>query len=139
MVFVIFVWLALCFAAGAIAKNKGRSFAGFFWLSFFLSPLVGILAAAIARPNVANVELSQIQSGDRRKCPYCAEIIKREATVCRYCGKDLPPVPPIVSNVVAPLQITRGHQRSDRLYLGLLVLVAVVIVLWGAYWVNHNS
>ena len=27
---------------------------------------------------------------ETRQCPFCAETIKKEAKVCRYCNRDLP-------------------------------------------------
>ena len=39
----------------------------------------------------ANVNLNSasFQNNDTRECPYCAEIIKKKATVCRFCGKTV--------------------------------------------------
>lgn len=44
---MIFVGLAinisLCFAVATLFNRKGHSYAGGFWLSFFLSPIVGLI------------------------------------------------------------------------------------------------
>jgi hypothetical protein len=47
---LLFFWGILCFIPAGIASSKGRSGAGFFMLSFFFSPLIGVIAALIASP-----------------------------------------------------------------------------------------
>ena len=31
-----------------------------------------------------------MSGSETKQCPFCAEVIKKEAAVCRYCGRDLP-------------------------------------------------
>lgn len=87
---IVLFWIFGCIVAAVIASGKGRSVPGFLILAVFLSPIVGITAALIAKPNQRAVEKSQVATGRSKKCPYCAEVIKVEAIVCRYCGRDLP-------------------------------------------------
>jgi hypothetical protein len=83
-------YLLFCGIAGAIASKKGRPAVAFFLLSILVTPLIGIILALVARPNVRVIEQERIASGQDRRCPFCAEVVKREAKVCRFCGKDLP-------------------------------------------------
>ncbi|MEI6628059.1 MAG: DUF1566 domain-containing protein, partial [Alphaproteobacteria bacterium] len=50
--------------------------------------IVGVFLIVMSgRSNGSDSNLYQNQS--MRKCPFCAEIIKSQAILCRYCGKDL--------------------------------------------------
>ncbi len=67
---------------------------GYFFLGLaailFVMALVKSLAKpiqALAKPIQGNIEREQLAQG-MKKCPYCAELIKAEARICRYCGRD---------------------------------------------------
>lgn len=91
MLEVLIVAALLGLVVGAIAQSKGRSFFGW-WLYGALLFIVAIVHVLVLKPDVKGVEARALQGGDQRKCPHCAEVIKAEAKVCRYCGRDVEPV-----------------------------------------------
>lgn len=73
------IWLLCGLAAAAIGQRKGEGCTAFF-VGMLLGPF-GILLALMS-------------TGNRRKCPHCAELVALEAKVCRHCQRDINAPPP---------------------------------------------
>lgn len=115
----ILVWaLLLGFIPAIIAQSKGRSFAGWYVYGALLF-IVAIVHAIVISP-------IEEPATDLRKCPFCAESIKAEATVCRFCQREVSP--PTSSELSAP-----EKKKGGSGIVTLVLLVVLLIVLTQVY------
>ena len=84
----VVIWIICGIICTVVAQGKGRDGCGWFALGILLGPLGIILALVVSADHKAQEK--KALAGDSRKCPACAELIKREATKCRFCGEELP-------------------------------------------------
>ena len=138
---VIFTWVLFGIACAVIATNKGRSGGGWFVLGFLLGPF-GLILVLVVPKNQEAIDNESIQSGEMKRCPYCAELIKMAAIKCRYCGEDLPENQPQDSSNTATEKLADVQQdvqiqssskeevRDARIIFGVIlsVILAVFII-----------
>lgn len=102
------LWVVCGIASAVIASSKGRDLGVWAIAGFVLGPIGVLMAIGVAGVRPGEVPLS---SGEVRKCPACAELVRREAIKCRFCGTELTPM---------PLEASVVHPRGDDYHLRMI-------------------
>lgn len=83
VLWLLVLYTSICVHVGLIAKRKGRSPVTFSILSFFASPLIMGIILAVMKNEIA------VDAQGLKKCPKCAEDIKKEAIICKFCNSEV--------------------------------------------------
>ena len=73
----VIVWIVCSIACAVIAHAKQRSVVGWFLLGMLLG-IIGIIIVAVLPSNEP-----------RKICPFCRGSIPLEATICKYCSRNI--------------------------------------------------
>jgi hypothetical protein len=82
LIILLIAWIASATAVGQYAKRRGRYSRDWTRIALLISPPVAFFIVA----------LSDVQThpySGLMKCPMCAEVIKAEARICRFCRTEV--------------------------------------------------
>jgi len=115
---VHFYVILLIFLAGLVylahiiatyAQKRGLSYGAIFVLGLITSPIIQYIVVLIMESNVRKDRKEPVSYSNTRKCPFCAEEIKEEAVICRFCNRDVP-------TYIEPIEMPATEPETSEIY-----------------------
>lgn len=103
MLHYLLTGLVAGFIASILAGKYGRNATSWFWFCLIFPPAILILLVEgenteffqqeeLKRQQEKEYEERKRQEANEyTECPYCAELVKKKAKVCKHCGRDIVP------------------------------------------------
>lgn len=124
---IVPIWLLFAVAVGVYASNRGRSGFGWFLLSLFISPLLGIIFCAVSKDLSkagTTATTTEPSLATHVKCPACAELVLPEAKACKHCGQALTP-----DLDFAQRQLVQAKQEKSEDNKNLMIGIGAIAIL----------
>lgn len=83
LIIPVLIYLAVVFAIGSYAERRGRDAGWAFW-AFVLTPPIAFCILALR-------DVRTEANSSLKKCPMCAEAVRREALLCHFCRSEFAP------------------------------------------------
>ena len=126
---IFILWIVFSIIVGIVASSRKAKIGGgaAFFLSLILSPVIGFLIAILSKPDENKV----VASGGIKKCPQCAELIKKEALICRFCNHKFEKEKVITEVPKEPIKVVKAD-RIPKHFMWYLAIGFVVLFIIGA-------
>lgn len=92
---LLLFWLLMAIIVAVVASINGLGAVPWFFYALLVWPVA--LIHVLVKPRSVAAATAQAVAEGRRPCPFCAEMIKREAKLCPHCRQDLTPSLPAPS------------------------------------------